>query len=103
MNNMHYTRRAIGMTLKELANLTKINIGHLSEIERAKIRPTERTRNRIENILGRIDWLETSPIDFKDVSYEEAERMVKALVESTMLMNIKEKQAITSLIHKYFK
>lgn len=57
--SMRQKRRDRGYRLTELRNLTGVSISNLSQIESGKQRPQKFTRQRIEEILGSVDWGKT--------------------------------------------
>jgi len=103
MKDLKSTRKALRVTQLELSEMTGINQGYLSELERGVHPPSERTRNKIESALGtKIDWIGMTDTKFLKGSYYESERLVFKLVKKTTLMDEPERKAITKLIRKYF-
>lgn len=85
-----------------LEKLSGIHREHISMIERGKVNANEKTRNKIESVLGKVDFIENQNVKLKNASYYQAERLVKRLVSITITMNPKDRNAINRLIHKYF-
>jgi transcriptional regulator with XRE-family HTH domain len=103
MKNMRETRRSKKMTQDRLSKLSGIYPSNISAIEHGRYKPNKRTRERIEHVLGPIDWVETEGITLQESSYFRAERLLKEIVEITFTMNNKQKEEFTQLVNKYFK
>lgn len=103
MKNLREQRRSKRLTLRQLSEKTGIQTSYLSEMEHGLFKPKEFTRNKIEKVLGKIDWTETEGIQIEGTSYYDAERLVKKLVSISLLLADPEKNDLTQLIHKYFK
>ena len=102
MKSLYNTRKEKGVTQEKLAEMTGILQPNLSAIENGRRNPTEKVRERIEKVLGKIDWLESEQIHVESGTYYKAERLVKKLVEITLTMKTNEKHEINKLICKYF-
>ena len=103
MNNLQKSRKRRGMTQEQLASLTGICQENLSAIERGKWKTNEDTREKIESVLGKIDWIETESIILRDADYFKAERLLKKLVESTLNMEKGQRIEFIKIVRKYFK
>jgi transcriptional regulator with XRE-family HTH domain len=102
MRNMASERKKRRLTQIDLANLTAIKQSQISVIETGKVKPNARTRAAIENVLGPIDWTETTILPLRSGTYYEAERLVNKLVSITVALSEKDKASIKKLINKYF-
>jgi transcriptional regulator with XRE-family HTH domain len=103
MNNLQIQRRTKGLTQEEMSELTGIPQSYYSEIERGKNKPHDHTKQRIEKVLGRVDWIETGHIQLHNSSWYRAESLLKKLVEATFNMDASQKSEFTKMVHKYFK
>jgi transcriptional regulator with XRE-family HTH domain len=102
MKSLRETRREHCLTQDMVEELTGIDSRQISMIERGLQKPNDSTRARLEEVLGKIDWLETTGVQVLG-SYIEAERLIKRLVGITVVMDKKDQMAIKKLITKYFK
>jgi transcriptional regulator with XRE-family HTH domain len=102
MNNLQTTRKAKGLTQDHVCRMTGINQGYFSELERGVNKPNQETRERIESVLGKIDWIETESIVLRDSDYYMAERLLKKLVELTLTLEKGQRSELIKLVHKYF-
>lgn len=83
MKSLRSTRKELGLTLTALELLTKIPYNALSKIERGLHTPWLQTRQTIERILGKINWLDTpvlSDIEPIESNWNDVERDFRALV-----------------------
>ena len=104
MRNMYHTRKTLQLTQEKLSELTGIAQSALSRLERGKYKANQMTRQKIEEVLGKIDWLETTGrINTKNPNYGEAEMLIHKLVSITATMDGTDKKAVNELIQKYFK
>lgn len=103
MRNMYETRKSLNLTQDALSHLTGIAQSYLSEIERGVNKPTQATREKIQTILGPVDWIETGAITLRETSYYKAERLLKKVVELTMSMEKSQRVEFTQMVHKYFQ
>ena len=103
MRNMRDTRRSLSITQDQLADETGIPQSNLSAIENGKYKPNQNTRQRIEQSLGKIDWIENEKITLRKDSYFNAERLLKKIVEMTLTMDDQQKDEFKQLLYKYFK
>jgi predicted transcriptional regulator len=104
MNSLKQTRKAKGLTQRDLSERTGIVQSHISEIETGTFKANLSTRRKIEAVLGKVDWLETTVIRYcNNNSHYKAEQLVYKLIETTSLMDDVQKADINRLIHKYFK
>jgi transcriptional regulator with XRE-family HTH domain len=103
MRNMKDTRRSLNLTQDQLSELAGISQSNLSAIEHGKYKPNKSTREKIEKILGKVDWIETENITLKQTNYFKAERLLKRMVELTLTMEDKQRNEFKRLVFKYFK
>lgn len=103
MRNMKDTRRLLNFTQDQLSELTGIPQSNLSAIEQGKYNPTQSTRDRIEKVLGKVDWIETEKLTLRQTSFFKAERLLKKIVELTLTMDNQQKSDFNRLVFKYFK
>lgn len=103
MRNMKDTRRSLNFTQDRLSELTGIPQSNLSAIEHGKYNPTQSTRDRIEKVLGKVDWIETEKLTLRQTSFFKAERLLKKIVELTLTMDDRHKTEFNRLVFKYFK
>ncbi len=62
MRSLRSQRIWKGFTQIQLSSLTKVTQCTISAIELGRIKPNDKTIQRIEKALGPIDWIETSKI-----------------------------------------
>jgi transcriptional regulator with XRE-family HTH domain len=103
MNSLRDERINQNITQVMLEELTGITQEQISLIERGKVKPLQSTRERIEKVLGKIDWFATSPIKRFTGNYSKAERLTNKLLAITMLLDDNEVKAIEQLIIKHLK
>lgn len=103
MRNMKDTRRSLNLTQDQLSELAGIPQSNLSAIEHGKYKPNNSTREKIEKILGKVDWIETENITLKQTNYFKAERLLKRMVELTLTMEDQQRDEFKRLVFKYFK
>lgn len=103
MRNMKDTRRSLNFTQDRLSELTGIPQSNLSAIEHGKYKPNQSTRDRIEKVLGKVDWIETEKLTLRQTSFFKAERLLKKIVELTLTMDDQHKTEFNRLVFKYFK
>ena len=103
MRNMMDTRRSLNLTQDQLSEMTGIPQSNLSAIEHGKYKPNKSTRERIEKVLGKVDWIETEKITLRQTNYFKAERLLKQMVELTLTMDNQQKEDFQKLVVKYFK
>jgi transcriptional regulator with XRE-family HTH domain len=104
MKSLRQLRKDSGLTQEDLSVMSGISQDHLSFIERGIYKPTEKTRNKIEQALNtKVDWLETGTIELHDCNWYQAERQLKRLVELTLNLDLNEKREFTKIVRKYFK
>lgn len=103
MRNMKDTRRSLDLTQDQLSELTGIPQSNLSAIEHGKYKPNKSTREKIEKILGKVDWIETENITLRQTSFFKAERLLKRVVELTLTMEDQQRYEFQRLVFKYFK
>ena len=103
MRNMKDTRRSLNFTQDRLSEMTGIPQQNLSALENGKYKPNLATRNKIEKVLGKVDWIETENITLKQTNYFKAERLLKRIVEMTLIMEDQQRDEFTRLVFKYFK
>ncbi|MBN2828828.1 MAG: helix-turn-helix transcriptional regulator [Candidatus Cloacimonetes bacterium] len=100
---MYDTRKTLQLTQEKLSELTGIAQSALSRLERGKYNPNQTTRDRIEAVIGKVDWIENEKIKLRKSSYFKAERLLKKIVELTLTMEATQKEEFKQLIFKYFK
>jgi len=100
---MRDTRRSLNLTQDQLSELTGISQSNLSAIENGKYKPNKSTREKIEKLLGKVDWIETENITLKKTNYFKAERLLKRTVELTLTMEDEQRNEFKRLVVKYFK
>jgi predicted transcriptional regulator len=90
------------LTQDQLGNWAGVHRVIVSRIETGAMSPNRSTRQKLESVLGRVDWLETASIKTKSPDYHAAQKLVEQLVATTATMDKDEKKAIKKLIHKYY-
>ncbi len=103
MRNMRETRKSLGITQDQLSDATGIPQSNLSAIENGKYNPHKATREKIEAVLGKVDWIENKTIKLRKTSFFKAEKLLKTIIELSLLMEQNEKEEFKQLIFKYFK
>jgi transcriptional regulator with XRE-family HTH domain len=96
-------RRARGLRQRELAELTELTQGQISNLERYVCNPTRDSKRRIEKVLGHIDWIGNSNVMLRNATWVDSEITLKRLVEQTLLMDLKQRKEFSRLVRKYFK
>lgn len=100
MRSLNELRVAKGLTQLELAEMTGVHRVMISRIETGTCRPNASTKEKLEAVLGRIDF--TPPtITIQNPDYLEATKLVERLISVTAAMSRKEKKAIRQLIGKH--
>jgi len=102
MNSLKQTRLKAGLRQTELAEMTGIKQPMLSRIECGKVVSTPETKHRIEKVLGYIDWLSFERVLISG-TFAEAQELVKKLLGIYLGMDHFEKQALKTLLWKYFR
>jgi transcriptional regulator with XRE-family HTH domain len=102
MKSLHDERMDQGITQEMIERRTGITQEQISRIERGIVKPNQATREKIEKVLGMIDWAETKGIKLQG-NYREAEMLVNKLVGIIPTLNTSDRKSIINLIHKYFK
>lgn len=97
---MRLKRNLTQEQLGELANTHRVII---CRIETGTMNPNRTTRQKLEAVLGRIDFLETASIQTKSPDYHAAVKLVEQLVATTATMDRAERKSIVKLLHKYYK
>ena len=104
MDDLKFIRKARGMKQFELAALSGISTTEISNIETGKNCPSRSTRERIEAVLGRLDWIETHGLDLRKAGdFRQAERLLQRLVSTIHGLTENEKTEILKLTSKYLK
>ncbi len=103
MKSLRQIRKDLRLTQKILSEMSGISQDHLSLIERGKYKPTEKTRQKIEKVLGHIDWVLTSGIKIENPDFHKAEKMLKKVLGMTLTMNEIERLKFNKMILHYFK
>ncbi len=102
MSSLRDNRKHMGFSQVDLSNLTGISQDNISRIERGLYKTTQSTRQKIEAVVGKIDWIEVEGIKLHDSNFYKAERLLKRLIEASLVMNPKEKIILQKMIRKYF-
>jgi transcriptional regulator with XRE-family HTH domain len=101
--NILRLRKQNGLTQETLSKLTGISQGYISNIENGNHKANEITRQKIELVLGKVDWIETETIIVRDADYYKAERLLKNLVELSLNMERGQRIEFIKIVRKYFK
>jgi len=102
MRNLRDARIEKGLTQYILEELSGITQTQISLIERGKHKPNRFTRVKLEQVLGPIDWSETSGIQVRG-NYQRAERLANQLIGVIKGLDDKEFRTIKQLLFKYLK
>jgi transcriptional regulator with XRE-family HTH domain len=102
MKDLRTSRKEKGLTQPQLEALTGIEVPNISALEHGKYKPNQVTRQKIEKVLGKIDWTEVSGIKPKAPNYFKCERLVHQLIAEAILLNTEDRQSIKQLLDKYF-
>lgn len=102
MKSLRDTRKDQGLSQEQLSRMTGITIANISLVENGHHKPNEFTRERIESVLGRIDWIETQKVTLQTANFYRAERLLKRLVALSLTMCECDREELKNLIHKYF-
>ncbi len=102
MNALKQTRLKANLSQKELAEATGIKQPMISNLERGKRVATPSTKQRIEAVLGYIDWLSFERVLISG-SYAEAQKVVRTLKGIQLGMDVYEKRALWTLLWKHFR
>lgn len=102
MNALKQTRLKANLSQKELAEATGIKQPMISNLERGKRVATPSTKQRIEAVLGYIDWLSFERILISG-SYAEAQKVVRTLKGIREGMDVYEKRALWTLLWRHFR
>ena len=103
MNTLHEARTAKGLSLEKLSNLTGITPTNIHFLEHGKQFPNSKTRERLEKVLGRLDWFSTTGVKLRSGSYQECEDLLHKLLGIWVTLSSKEKSEFSKLVLKYFK
>jgi transcriptional regulator with XRE-family HTH domain len=101
MRSLNEARKIKNLTQINLSKLTGIDQGNLSNIEHGKYTPNIKTREKIESVLGRIDWISNSKISLSG-DYPQAVKLINKLVGISIGLNSDEISEVKKLINKYF-
>lgn len=107
MDGLQKTRLKNGLTLRVMAELTKIAPANFSNIERGLTTPTLTTRQQIERVLGKINWLEvpfinTEPRD-PPMNWNDCEREFRYFLHCVASLPADERKAFLSTSVKHLK
>lgn len=104
MLNLKNQRKVFGITQAKLSVKTGVAQCYLSKLERGLKKPNEATRNKIESVLGNIDWSETIKIKtLLGGTLYDAEQLVHKLILVFQSLQFDDKLAIRTLVKKYFR
>jgi transcriptional regulator with XRE-family HTH domain len=103
MNNLKEARKAAKMSQEELAEKTKTSQGRICAIERGVNRANQETREKIEGVIGKIDWLATCGIKLRAGTYFKCEKILQHLIAMSLDLDKKERNELKTLINEYFK
>ena len=102
MQDLRSIRIAKGLKQHELAERAGISRVQVSNLETGKCNAQPETRKSIEVALGTsVDWLACVKLKLRDSGMNEAERLVKRLIELSVLMNPQERESIIITLNKY--
>ncbi len=99
--NLRAIRKRKRLTQQELSEKTGLYPYHISGLERGRYRANQETRQKIEAVLGKIDWIDKVKVRKGD--FRKAENLVRQLVEITLLLSPHEREAISKMISKFFE
>jgi transcriptional regulator with XRE-family HTH domain len=103
MNSLRNSRLNLGYSQEKLSQLTGIAQANISTYEKGIKKPTDKTKEKIERVLGKLDWIESEGIQLKESSWQIAEAHFKGMIEATLLMGKFERAKFNLLVLKYFK
>lgn len=105
MKGLRATRLEKGLSLRQMAALCTVTIATFSHIERGLKVPWYETRQAIERILGKINWLDTANINITPIQsdWEQTERDFRSLINRIASLPDEQKQAFVKSSIKHLK
>lgn len=103
MNSLHETRLKHGLSLRLMAELTKVTPKTFSQVERGLSIPWLRNKKAIEKILGKINWLDVPYIETKPIKsdVDHCEREFRILYRKIISLPEDEKEAFIKSARKH--
>jgi len=101
LKSLKTLRQEAGLTQQDLQHLTGLHQVVISNIESGKFSPQSKTKQRIEKILGRVDWLDNACISIEESNFLKAQSLFKRLLEQLYSMPDEERKSFMLMMKKY--